>query len=299
MRHNPFTYLRITTFGGLLLLLITRAFHAPTLSVLAFLLVTLFWFAGTLLLAILPERPARETLLNNVLFALLDSYLLMMVTSETIAGVWENPYLLLGGYIFLASMLGGATIGSGSALTGLCGLVNGWLLPVDDLQWDTFLTGSEVATGAFLCGTIWHVAIPLLYRAFYPPPAPPPAAEHSPQHTGMIAEMENQLQKINYERDTAQKRLQELTSPPPAPAETAAAATPVTEPPTGLEAERPAVSATAPDLMGERLRDVAAALEKGRAEKSALIADKQRLSAEVAELSNELMAAYTNPVAGQ
>lgn len=125
MRLNPFTYLRIVTFGALLSLLIIRALHAPTISVLAFLLLVLFWFAATLLLGLLPTRNPRELLLIDTLYAILDTYLMLMVTAETLAGVWNNPFLLLGAYTFLASLLGGAVVGGGSALAGLCGLING------------------------------------------------------------------------------------------------------------------------------------------------------------------------------
>ncbi len=292
MRHNFFTHLRIVTFVALLSLLIMRARHAPTVSVLAFLLLVLCWFAATLLLERLPGQPPRARLLGNTLYAALDAYLLMMVTAETIAGTWNHPFQLMGAYVFLASLLGGPVVGSGSALAGWCGLINGWLLPIQELQWSTLLTGGGAALGAGLFGTVWHVGLPLLLRACQGPAAPPHTPAAPPlQHSDMLAEMESQWRKISAERDATQARLRELEAQPPPDA---TASMPVETPPP------PDTHATPPPAneneLQTRLNEVESALTKDRAEKDALAAEKQRLMAEISELSNELMAAYTNPL---
>ena len=122
MKRNPFIFLRMATCIALVALLGGRILlNGPTINLLLFLLLIIFWFVPTLSLEIAAHTETqRVRSLNNTLCAVLDAYVLLMATAEAAGDIWTKPFLLLGCYTFLACLLGGIPAGLGSAIFGLC-----------------------------------------------------------------------------------------------------------------------------------------------------------------------------------
>ncbi len=287
MKRNLFTGLRFVTCGGLLALLLMRASQIPAHTFWLFLPLVLLWFVPTLGWRFTRIQLPHPQLAGDFLYTMVDTYLLLMTTAEAVSDSWHNPFLLLGGYVFLTSLLGGARVGGGSAGAGFFGLLNGWLLPADELRGATLLLGGGAALAGLACGTVWRLGVPWLRHAVAQVPTSEPTP-NQPQDVlaTQIAAMEGRLRDISAERDQAQERLSEWEAlhprlpAPPHPAH-AAPNTPTAPTPAG-EAE-----------LLIKLQQREAALASIKAEKSALLTEKQALMAEISGLTKELMAAYS------
>ena len=299
MKRNPFTFLRIVTCIALLALLGGRILTSgPTINLLLFLLLVVFWFVPTLLLNAVQAKTSNIRVFNNVLLlcAVLDAYVLLMATAEAAADIWSKPFLLLGVYVFLAGLLGGMAIGACSAIFGFCGLINGWLIPLGELQLPMVLYGAGTSVAGFVCGSTWRLILPMMVhtaqQGMPQPSAPETPAEPKDE---MLAGMEARLREITTERDHAQERLRQLeaqqtASAPPPPADKPA----VIEPPPKAKPPAPASEPLTPQSY---LQQMEAELASLQAEKTALAAERPNLQTEIARLSDELMAAVLPPAA--
>ncbi len=290
MTRNPFQVLRLATFGGLLALLLVRAPHLPANTLKLFLPLIVLWFVPTLCGGRFTRlHRLHPQLSGNLLYAILDTYLLLMTTAETMSDSWQNPFLLLGAYVFLVSLLGGTRAGGGSAVAGFFASLNGWLMPAGALQGGSLLLAGGAALAGFSCGTLWRIVLPVLIQGVRPIPAvkitPPTNAQN--EIAKRIAELEALLRTASAERDQAQERLAEWetqhphvapTMPTPTPA---APNTPPATPPTAGAADNLT-----------NLQQMETELAGIQAEKTALLAERQALMAEISGLTKELMAAY-------
>ena len=292
MPRNPFTFLRLATCIGLLALLAGRILvNGPTINLLLFLMLVVFWFIPTLLLNRAYAKTPRAHILTNTLFAVLDAYVLLMATAEVAADIWSKPFLLLGAYAFLASLLGGPVAGAGSALSGFCGLLNGWLTPLGELQEDLLLGGLAAAVAGFACGSAWRLILPRVIdtaRQNQPSTTEPVV---DPQQT-LLTDMEARLQEITAERDHTLASLRQLeaqhaVAPPSEGSALAHDPQPEAKPLT------PASQTLTAQAYLQQLEAEQASLQ---AETTALEAEKQQLANESAHLSDELMAAFLPPV---
>ena len=286
-RNNPFTILRIATCVALLALLGTRILdNGPTINLLLFLLLVVFWFLPTILLNAVQVKTPRARLLSNTLCAVLDAYVLLMATAEVAADIWTKPFLLLGAYVFLASLLGGPLAGAGSAASGFCGLLNGWLTPQGELQPLLLLSGAGAAAAGFVCGSAWRLILPAIIRTAQQqaPPSEPTAtlqAEMAP-----LRDMEARLLAITAEREHAREQLRQLEAQHPEPA-APPQPEPVATPPPPPAA--PAGEQVQPQAYLQQMEEELSAIQ---AEKTTLTAEKTQLMTEISRLSDELMAAF-------
>ena len=292
MKRNPFTFLRIFTCIALLALLGGRILtNGPTINLLLFLLLVAFWFVPTLLLNTIHVKTVRARTLSNTLCAVLDSYVLLMATAEAAADIWSKPFLLLGAYVFLASLLGGPIAGAGSAISGFCGLLNGWLTPLGELQPACMLGGAGASAAGFVCGSAWRALFPLVLRtAQQQQQAPAPDAALQAKHE-LLAGMEARLLEITAERDQARERLRQLET-----SQTISTPLPPTE--KTATTEQPSAATNLPVAAAQSvspqayLQQLEAELAGIEAEKTTLTAEKQKLMADISRLSDELMNAF-------
>ena len=301
MKHGLFKVFRIVTFAGLVVLLAVHIGHAPVLKRLLFVALAVLWFVPTLLPAGAQSRVGRALLRHDAVLTAVDAYLVMATAAVVLFGSWNYPVQLLGAYVFLAGAVCGPQAGATAAFAAFFGLLNSWLLPVGDLRAASILSGAGAALMALVVGTAWCWSLPLLARmvqqsvAGVSQPAAPavPVAEQ-------IAALEVRLRAVSAERDHAPEQLSEreakLAARQTAEASPAPPVEPAAEPePTaGAAPESPrsaiVVPATDDPALKARLEQVAAALADGRAERVALLAEKQKLLSEVADLAKELKA---------
>ncbi len=297
MNRNPFTFLRIATCIALLALLGGRILVlGPTINLLLFLLLVIFWFVPTLLLNAAYTKTPRARMLINTLCAVLDAYVFLMATAEAAIDIWTNPFLLLGAYVFLASLVGGNLAGAGSAISGFCGLLNGWLTPLGQLQTPILLGGVGASVAGFVCGSAWHLILPMVIRAAQQQQAQAsePDATTLAKQT-MLAGMDARLREITAERDQAQARLQQLEAQQAASAPPPAADTPpALEQPPKAKPSLPTGETVAPEVV---LQQMEAELASLQTETTALTTEKQKLQNEVSRLSDALMSAFLPPPA--
>ena len=295
MQRNPFTFLRLATCIGLLALLAGRILiNGPTINLMLFLLLVLFWFIPTLLLNRAYAKTPRAHMLTNTLFAVLDAYVLLMATAEVASDIWSKPFLLLGAYAFLASLLGGPVAGAGGAISGFCGLLNGWLTPLGELQESMLLGGVAAAGGGLVCGSAWRLILPRVIRTAQQQNAPESATEPTvdPQQT-LLNDMEARLREITAERDHTLESLQQLQAPQPAAVTPPVEETPAIEHPPKAKPPASTNPTVTPQAYLQQMETELASLQ---AEKTALEAEKDQLVSESARLSDELMAAFLPPV---
>lgn len=278
LKRNSFAALRLIAFSGLLAALGVRLANGDrSIDSLVFLAVVPLWFGTTLALGFLRPPSARPLLFRNMLYAMMDAYLIMMA-SAAVAGTGRHPFVFLGAYVFLASALGGPAVGAACATSGFLGLVNGWLLPTGELHLRTLLAGGGTALASAVCGAAWRLGLPALAKALAAPQSATGEVVHDRAES--LDEMEKRLREISAERDQAQERLHELELKRGEEAESGAT-------------ERVADSNTALEDPDTTIRRLETELENSRSEKTALMIDKQRLTEEVSELSKELMAMYS------
>jgi hypothetical protein len=277
LKRYAFALLRLFAFTGLLAALLLRVAGGDrSVDVLAFLVALPLWFGATLALGFVRPTEERTVRYRNVLYGMVDTYLVMMAAAA-VAGAWRQPFILLGTYVFLAGALGGPAVGLVCAASGFLGLVNGWLQPSGALQLRNLLAGGGTALASMLCGAAWRSGIPLMARALRPPGSAPGSERPS---ASQLAEMETRLRQISEERDRAQERVNELE----ARSAEAAAKGPVADFITGVSNEPGNVSANDSELQ--------ATVRRLEAELAAMGVEKRKLMAEISEMSKELMAAY-------
>ncbi|MEI6210446.1 MAG: hypothetical protein WCR06_02345 [bacterium] len=293
VKRNPFTLLRIVTCCSLLALLGGRVYtDGPSINLVLFLLLVALWFLPTLLLNAAHTKTPRERILSNTLFAVLDAYVLMMASAEAVSDIWTKPFVLLGIYVFLASLLGGAVAGAASAISGFCGLLNGWLSPLGELQPQFLLDGAGTAVSACACGSVWRLIMPTVIRTAQQLEQESESDATRQAKYEMLSGMEVRLLEITTEFEQAQNRLQQFEAE-----QTAAAAPPPEKPPAGMDQPPKAK----PPLPGEPLtpqavlQQMEAELASVQAGKAAVEREKNQLLAEISKQSDELMAAFLPP----
>ena len=285
MKHGFFRVFRIVAFAGLMLLFACRMIQAPGLRQFFFLALALLWFVPTLIWEKVRRKVGFSMLRHPAVFAAVDAYLVLMASAALLAGVWHRPMLLLDALVFLAAMSAGPMAGGAAALAGFFGLLNGWLLPGEDLQRATLLVGVGTALAALICGLAWRLSLPLLVKMLQPPNGQSASAASLPPLAERIAAMEIRLREMSAERDHAQEQLSDLEKQMFRPGD---APLPEHKP----EVARPvaAVPVTDDPELKARLDQVMAALADSRAERAALLAEKQKLTVEIADLVKELTA---------
>jgi hypothetical protein len=304
VKLNLFTILRLATCGGLLALLLVRAPVLPAETFRLFLAVILLWYLPTLGWRLIRLRPLSQRIPAEILFAILDTYLVLMTTAEVLAARCLSPFLLLGAYLFLVTLTAGVRTGAAAAVAGFFGLVNGWLLPHGVLQQSAILMSVATALLGVACGAFWRIAIPPLLQSVRGQrqeliTKSKPRTEEQVEIGRKIAELERLLRTAGAERDQAQERLAEWEIQHPAPARPApppplAPVIPVPGTPTPQPPPKGTPAHTPEDADNElpRLQQMEAELAALQAEKSALQAEKHALMQEVAGLTKELMAVY-------
>ena len=278
---------RIGTCVGLSALLVARIMRAPSPKLFLFLVLLLLWFAITLVWGG-AQRRMRLMLRHDAVFAAVEGFLVLVIAALSLPGSWPLYLLLLGVYVFLAGLTGGVLPGAAAAIATFFGLLNGWLLPANQLHGPLVLLAASTALMALACGICWRWGWPVLARMMRRPAGNEfPVADPAQPIEERIAAVEIRLRDVSAERDRAQEQLSAWEARQAA----GGAGSPLEEKP----APEPAHSATNLPVTDDpalqsRLEQVAAALADSRAERAALLTEKQKLMSEIADLDKELTA---------
>lgn len=288
VRHDFVRVFRMVTCAGLVALLAARIGHIPVSKLVFFLALVLVWFIATLLLT-RSQEVSRTILRHAGLVGAVDGYLVLVVAAVALRAVWHMPLLLLGAYVFLAALAGGVWVGAAAAGATFFGLLNGWLLPENALHARPVLQGVITAVIAMACGTAWWYSLPLLLQVLRQESA---VEQESPASPGQpmaerIAVMETRLREMSAERDRLQERLSEAEARQAAGTTAQAPEPQVVPEPVHTALVLPATDDPA---LKAKLEQVAASLTDSRAAREALLAEKQKLLGEIADLTKELTA---------
>ncbi len=299
MKQNLFRVFRIVTFVGLVVLLASRISRAPAPKLICFFLtLVLLWFVPSILWSLVRSRAGRPLLHGRdvAVFSAVDGYLLLMAAAAALVGVWHRPVLLLGAYVFFAGLLGGPLAGATAAGATFFGLLNGWLLPIGDLRGGTLLLGGGTALAALACSMAWWWSLPMLVRMVRVAVVGEEQAKSLDEPiANQIAALELRLRSVSAERDQAQEQLNEWDAKQAARATAASSSDPKDA--SVSPGATSAVPVTSDPALQARLNEVAAALADSRAERAALLAEKQKLLAEIADLDKELSAVQASVAA--